>query len=316
MMLMHHLLKVAVVALGSVGAASMGAMAQTTPAPTLTPAATTSTTTAPQPCTGTPDPYKNYACLDQYLGDNPFVRFYRYYGLEMGQSGPPTDPNAPPSRIDGWPRTPQTTPPMPFTEWPYGGSTAVGVTRSGSVDSPLMVAIANTPLGQWMNNLGLQVYGWVDPGFNFSSNQLRKPGGNAPVAYAYIPNTVQLDQFVLYLDRFPDTVQTHHTDWGLRLSAIYGENYRYSTSYGLWSYQLLKYNAVNGYDFPMLYGEVYIPYVAQGLMIRVGRYISVPDIEAQLAPNNYMYTHSLTYSFDNYTNEGVVSTVFLTKNLS
>jgi hypothetical protein len=65
-----------------------------------------------------------------------------------------------------------------------------------------------------------------------------------------------------------------------------------------------------------LYGEVYIPYVAQGMLIRFGRYISVPDIEAQLAPNNYMYTHSLTYGFDNYTNEGVVSTVFLTKNLS
>src|SRR5580698_10539096 len=159
MMLMHHLLKVVAVALGSVGAASMGAMAQTTPAPTLTPA--TTTTTAPKPCTGTPDPYADYACLDQYLGDNPFVRFYRYYGLEMGQSGPPTDPNAPASRVDGWPRTPQTTPPMPFTEWPYGGSTAIGVTRTGSVDSPLMVAIANTGLGRWMNEWGFQVYGWV-----------------------------------------------------------------------------------------------------------------------------------------------------------
>jgi hypothetical protein len=26
--------------------------------------------------------------------------------------------------------------------------------------------------------------------------------------------------------------------------------------------------------------------------IRVGRYISLPDIEAQLAPNNYTYSHS------------------------
>jgi hypothetical protein len=272
---------------------------------------------APTNCdTGPVDPYANYTCLDKYLGTNPFERLFNYYKLEWGQSGPPTDPNAPPSDRAGWPRTPQTTPPMPFTEWPYGGATSIGVTRSGSVDSPLMAAISNTSVGQWMNNLGLQVYGWVDPGFNFSSNTLRKPGGNAPVAYAYIPNTVQLDQAVIYLDRFPDTVQTDHIDWGLRLSAIYGENYRYTTSYGIASYQLLKYNSVNGYDFPMLYGEVYIPYVLQGLMIRVGRYISVPDIEAQLAPNNYMYTHSLTYSFDNYTNEGAIATLFITKNFS
>jgi len=202
---------------------------------------------------------------------------------------------------------------MPFTEWPYGGTTPLGVTRTGSADSPLMTAIANTGTGQWMNNYGFQVYGWVDPGFNVSSNTTR-PGGNAPIAYIYTPNTVQLDQAVIYLDRFPDTVQTDHVDWGLRLSAIYGENYRYTTSYGLASYQLLKKNDVYGYDFPMLYGELYIPQVGEGLMLRLGRYISLPDIEAQLGPNNYMYTHSMTYTFDNYTNEGLQSTLAITKN--
>jgi hypothetical protein len=68
--------------------------------------------------------------------------------LEMGQAGPPSDPNAPAARVDGWPRTPMTTPPMPFTEWPYGGTTSIGVTRTGSIDSPLMTAIANTGLGR------------------------------------------------------------------------------------------------------------------------------------------------------------------------
>jgi hypothetical protein len=55
--------------------------------------------------------------------------------------------------------------------------------------------------------------------------------------------------------------------------------------------------------------------VFQGMMIRVGRYISLPDIEAQLAPNNYMYTHSLTYAVDNYTNTGIVASTAITKNL-
>jgi hypothetical protein len=59
---------------------------------------------------------------------------------------------------------------------------------------------------------------------------------------------------------------------------------------------------------------VFIPQVAEGLMIRFGRYISIPDIEAQLAPNNYMYTHSMTYTFDNYTNTGVEATLAATKN--
>jgi hypothetical protein len=260
------------------------------------------------------DPYQNYACLDNYLGDDVATRLYNYYKLEWGQGSAPSDPNAPPSRRDDWPATPQTTPPMPFTEWPYGGTTPIGVTRPGSVDSPLMAAIGNTDVGQWLSNNNIQVYGWVDAGFNVSSNTTR-PGGNAPISYSYTPNTVQLDQLVFYLDRFPDTVQTDHIDWGLRLSAIYGENYRYTTSYGLASYQLLKDNKVNGYDFPMLYGEIFIPKVLQGLMIRVGRFISLPDIEAQLAPNNYMYSHSMTYSFDNYTNTGVQATLAVTPQL-
>jgi hypothetical protein len=295
---------------GPLLAQSAPLLAQTTPpAAQAQPAPTVAAT--PTPCTGTPDPYKNYACLDAYLGENVFVRLYNYYKLEMGQSGPPTDPNAPAGRKAGWDPAPEPTPPMPFNDWPYGGTTALGGNRTASVDSPLMVAIANTTPGQWLNDAGIQIYGWVDPGGNVSTNS-RKKAGNAPIAYAYDPNTVQLDQVVVYVERTPDTVQTDHVDWGFRLSALYGENYRYTTSYGLASYQLLKYNNQNGYDFPMLYGELYFPQVAEGLMLRLGRYISLPDIEAQLAPNNYMYTHSLTYAFDNYTNEGLQASLAVT----
>src|SRR5260370_1109947 len=45
--------------------------------------------------------------------------------------------------------------------------------------------------------------------------------------------------------------------------------------------------------------------------VRVGRYISLPDIEAQLAPNNYTYTHCLTYTYDCYTQTGVNATIKL-----
>lgn len=261
------------------------------------------------------DPYKDFKCMDSYLGDGFFERIGNYYKLEMDQAGPPADPDAPAARRDYWPGTPETSPPMPFTEWPHGGTNPIGVTRPNSVDSPFMSAIANTSVGQWMANNNLQLYGWVDGGFNMSTNTT-KPGGNAPAAYIYTPNTFEFDQAVLYLDRFADTVQTDHIDWGMRLSAIYGENYRYTTSYGMASYQLLKKNDVNGYDFPMLYGDLFIPFIGEGLNIRVGRYIAIPDTEAQLAPNNYMYTHSITYSFDNYTTTGLQLTQAVTKNLT
>jgi Putative beta-barrel porin-2, OmpL-like. bbp2 len=263
-------------------------------------------------CRTVVDPYKNYACLEPYLGTEFISRLINYYKLEWGHEGAPADPKAPPGSRAEWPPTPQSTPPMPFSEWPYGGTTNLGVTRPSSVDSPLMAALGNTSAGQWMNDNHIQVYGWVDPGGNLSTSTVR--GGNAPAAYSYNPNNLQLDQAVIYFERLPDTVQKDHVDWGFRLAPIYGENYRYTTAYGLWSSQFLNQNLNNGFDLPMAYGEVFIPQVLEGLMIRVGRYISIPDIEAQLAPNNYMYSHSMTYTYDNYTNTGVEFTLAATKN--
>ena len=284
------------------------AAAQTATDAMTAPAAATAN---PTPC----DPYQNFKCLNDYLGTGFFTRLSNYYRLEWQQSAAPADPEALPGRRSEFPPQAEPTPPMPFNDWPYGGTTPLGVTRTGSVDSPLMNAISDTSFGAWMQRNGLQLYGWVDVGANLSTSS-QKPGGNAPAAYAYTPNTVQLDQAVVYLERFPDTVQTDHIDWGMRVSAIYGENYRYTTSYGLGSNQLLKDNKVYGYDLPMFYGELYIPQVAEGMMLRIGRFISIPDIEAQLAPNNYMYTHSMAYSFDNYTNTGVMASVAATHNLT
>jgi len=250
------------------------------------------------------------------LGTSVIGRFFKYQAAEMGQAASPleTDPNAPPARRAGWVPAPVTSPPYPFTEYPYGGTTLLGVNRANSVDSPLMVAIADTGLGKALSAAHIQTYGWVDVGANISTSHVHM--GNAPAAYAYDPNTVLLNQVVLYVERTPDTVQDDHVDWGFRVSGIYGSDYHYTASRGFLVDQgLFGKNKVNGYDMPMIYAELFIPKLAQGLMLRVGRYISVPDIEAQLAPNNYMYTHSMTYTFDNYTNEGVQATLAATKNL-
>jgi hypothetical protein len=259
------------------------------------------------------DPYKDYACLDSKLGTGVWERMSNYYSLEYGQAAAPADPKAPPSRRDDVAPGAQTTPPMPFTEWPYGGTPPLGASLPNATDSPLMVGLANTALGKWMADNNIQTYGWIDVGANLSTNNVH--GGNAPAAYDYNPNAFDLNQIVQYFERVPDMVQKDHNDWGFRISAIYGSDYRYTTSYGLGSYQLLGKNRANGWDMPMLYVDWYTPFVGKGLNIRVGRYISVPDIEAQLAPNNYMYSHSMTYTFDNYTNEGVVASYQLDKNI-
>ena len=58
----------------------------------------------------------------------------------------------------------------------------------------------------------------------------------------------------------------------------------------------------------MIYLDLSIPSVFQGMNIRIGRIISEPDIEAQLAPNNLMASHSILYGFDPYCQEGIFTT--------
>ena len=41
-------------------------------------------------------------------------------------------------------------------------------------------------------------------------------------------------------------------------------------------------------------------------MIRVGRWIACPDIETQYAPDNYLGSHSLLFTYDTYTQTGVM----------
>src|ERR1700738_3988363 len=161
---------------------------------------------------GYPAPYpKDW---DSRIGYDFWTRFINYYALEMGHAEPPPDPSAPAGRRKDWTPAPQTQPPYPFTEWPYGGSTLIGVTRPNSVDSPLMAAMSNTAAGKALNEAHIQIYGWVNFGGNISTNT-GKPGRTWPSAYMYTPNTVEFDQAVIYIERLPDTVQKDHVDWGI-----------------------------------------------------------------------------------------------------
>jgi hypothetical protein len=52
------------------------------------------------------------------------------------------------------------------------------------------------------------------------------------------------------------------------------------------------------------------------MIIRLGRYISPIDIEAQLSPENNVYTHSIMYKYDPYTFTGLQFITQLRRNLT
>jgi hypothetical protein len=192
---------------------------------------------------------------------------------------------------------------FPSTEY-IGPSPLIGVPDTDPV-YPLTEALWN--LSPAMKEARIKVYGWVDPGISISTSH----DSNIPESYAIVPNKLELDQAILRFERLPDTVQTDHVDWGFRLTALFGIDYRWTTSQGWFSSQLLKRNRLYGADPVEAYGLIYVPKVAKGMVIKIGRYISPPDIEAQLAPDNYLFTHSLMFTYDCYTQTGVNAAVKL-----
>jgi hypothetical protein len=233
----------------------------------------------------------------------------RFDEAMLEQLGTPANiPGTPPParRI---PPAPFDSPPFPAGDWQIGGSPVIG-DPGELAPYPLMQAIYEGPGGQAWKDSKVQIYGWVNFSGNISTSHPSKTSenGNFPLVYQERPNRMELDQIVLYLERMPDENQTDHIDWGFRFSTLYGLDYRFTISRGWFSDQLLKHNSYAGVDMPMVYVDLYIPYVFQGMNIRIGRIISEPDIEAQLAPNNLMASHSILYGFDDYCHEGIFTT--------
>jgi hypothetical protein len=231
----------------------------------------------------------------------------------------PPDTNAPPGPVRRIGPPPFDSPPFPTGDWQLGGGPNVIGDPGALRDSPwpLMQAIYDGPHGDWWYNSRIQLYGWVTVGANLSTshNTSTSQVANYPTVYAERPNRIENDQDVLYIERMADENQVDHIDWGFRLALLYGLDYRFMASKGyINDHNLFFSNKFSGFDTPMMYANLYFPQIAQGMNLIVGRIISLPDIEQQLAPNNLMMSHSLVYSFDNYTMWGIWTSTKLNKN--
>lgn len=226
--------------------------------------------------------------------DNFFVRLADFYRQDWHPALSNSTASAPAPARRGLPLS-LDSPPFPNADWSYGGAPTIGEPDTASY--PLMTAINNA-------RSRTKLYGWFEPSLNFSTSTTT----NAPEANDVYSNRFELSQSVLYIERLPDSVQRAHVDWGFHLTALYGADYRFTTAKGYFSHQWLVLHRQYGFDPALEYFDLYLPRIGQGTNIRIGRFISVPGVEAQLAPNNYIFSHSLLYSIDPFTDTGILAT--------
>ena len=145
-----------------------------------------------------------------------------------------------------------------------------------------------------MKDNRIEVYGWLNASANLSTSSHT----NYPVSYAVRPNRIEFNQALFRIERLPDTVQTDHVDWGFHLDNLYGYDYHFTTAKGVFSNQLLNNPKPNeplngkiyGYDPMLFYGDIYLPHIAEGMDIRIGRWLSLPDIEMTTTRLNQQWT--------------------------
>jgi hypothetical protein len=211
--------------------------------------------------------------------------------------------SAPPSRV---PASPLDSPPFPNGDWP-------GPTIGEPISTPdfaLMKAMTGTRLGTWLSDHRIFTYGWIDVGANWSTSK----HSNSPAGYDLVASNAGLNQAVLRIERPLDTAQTDHVDWGFRVTNLFGTDYRYGAAKGFLDSALLDRNKLYAYDCPELYAQWYLPKIAEGATLTVGRYYSDPDIEGQLATSNYMRSHSQMLVVDPTTFFGALAAVRMNPN--
>ena len=239
--------------------------------------------------------------------------FFSRLGQAYMQDWKGTASSGPTPSYRGFP-SPLTIPPYPFADWPYGGSVVIG--KPWTQTAPLMQAIWSGSSGEAWKRSGIQIYGWFNGGFDFSTSttatmQTRRQPTTCAQLHSAGPTSV--------LYRAPTG---HGTDRSLRLGfplsanlghrlplhhfqrdiqpAIAGpselrrhlrQRIRLRPRDVLWRFLLSPCRAGHGSADRALHFH--------------------PDIEAQLAPNNYTYSHSLLYSYDCYTQVGLMTTTKL-----
>src|ERR1700752_5207431 len=130
-----------------------------------------------------------------------FRRLAKYYHDDWFSPPQPPAAQAAPAPQKRGLTSPLHLPPLASSDWGYGGSPDIGAPDGNSY--PLMTAINGAKSRS-------KIYGWIEPGVNGSTSSHT----NAPEVYDQFPNSIQLDQLLLYAERLPETVQTAHFDWG------------------------------------------------------------------------------------------------------
>ncbi len=153
-----------------------------------------------------------------------------------------------------------------------------------------------------------QVYGWLEPSYNFSS----AAQNNQPVVWNDRANEFLLQQVWLRVERSVVTTGTTMPTFGFRFDLLYGTDYRFTLPVGLLNGQLQNADGAQnlyGFDPIEFYAEGYFPTVFQGTDVKVGRFFTPWGYESIEAVSTPLWSRSYAFNWcPPFTHFGVLAT--------
>jgi hypothetical protein len=110
-------------------------------------------------------------------------------------------------------------PPFPFSDWTYGGAPDIGAPDGNTYPYNVRTQPREQPHESVRVGRGQLHFQHLSP--KQFSGLIR-----------HFFNKIELNQAVVYIERFPDTVQTSHFDWGYHVTGFFGIDYRFTTAKG------------------------------------------------------------------------------------
>jgi hypothetical protein len=173
----------------------------------------------------------------------------------------------------------------------------------------------NLGAGSGLGGSRLTFSGWVDMSLTGSA----AASSNLPLGFNYRANAFLLQQNWIRVDYAvnetgPAPSLGFRSDWILP-----GSDYRFTLPRGLLNQQLTAdKGSPNPYGIDPIhfYGELYLPGVADGVDVKVGRFCMLHGIDMNEATMNLLASHSYTYLADPFTHTGVLTATRLTSQIT
>lgn len=206
--------------------------------------------------------------------------------------------------------------PYPLRSWRalllVGWLAWIGIAVHAEIECPETTPrwFDQTACGQRLAAKRWNISGWTEMAFTVSTadnNQL-------PLGFNYLANEFTLQQNWLRLERTADQ-EGDALDWGFRNDWILpGTDYRFTLPRGLFNDQLTADGGQPnryGIDAVQFYGEVWAPHLAEGIDVKVGRFLLPYGFETTEAITTPFVSRAYSFLYNPFTQFGVLSTTKL-----